>query len=274
LKRKRAKAKAIEYEVEAILNKRQNDDGEYEYEVKWKNYDSSQNTWEPLNNLKHSMEFVVLYEQKHEDVNKFEVLSNDNANENQCSKCDYVGVNHADKCVHLSSVHKVRVPVRCFIPDINELDHALIKHLQENEQEFKIIYDTNFGENISSELLGSREKRMFNSHEFILSADGLLYCIDVSAVRMKSKVRTQLRLCIPKTMRKSIVTQVHAGFFAPHFGVVHTYDKLRENVWWPSMLHYVNTFISECDVCKKSKGNKTSIPVVAYRIQMVLHKYR
>ena len=102
---------------------------------------------------------------------------------------------------------------------------------------------------------------MFNSHEFILSADGLLYCIDVSAVRMKSKVRTQLRLCIPKTMRKSIVTQVHAGFFAPHFGVVHTYDKLRENVWWLSMLHYGNTFISECDVCKKSKGNKTSIPV-------------
>ena len=37
-----------EYEVEAILNKREGKRGEGpQYLIKWKNYDSDENTWEP-----------------------------------------------------------------------------------------------------------------------------------------------------------------------------------------------------------------------------------
>ena len=265
ISRNKRKSKAKEYEVETIINKRKNDDNEYEYEVKWKNYDASNNTWESLDNLKNSMELVVLYEQNIDNVNNFGALSSvsesdNNDDENKCPKCDYIGVNYADKCLHLSSVHRVRVPVHSCIPDIYELDLTLIKHLQKNEPEFKIIYDTNMGENIPSDL-STNEKRMLLSHEFILCDNGLLYCIDAASARMRSKIRTQLRLCIPKTLRRPIITQVHSGIFAPHIGVVHTYDKLRENVWWPGMLKYVNQYISECSVCKKNKGNQPSIPV-------------
>lgn len=38
------------YEVEAICNHRSRR-GAYEYEIKWKNYDSHQNTWEPVEHL-------------------------------------------------------------------------------------------------------------------------------------------------------------------------------------------------------------------------------
>ena len=87
------------------------------------------------------------------------------------------------------------------------------------------------------------------------------YCIDVPAVRMKSRVRTQLRLCIPKTLRKKILQQVHGGRLSPHLGIVHTYDKLREKVWWPSMLKDVNQYIGDCMVCKTNKGHQASMPV-------------
>lgn len=38
------------YEVESICNHRSRR-GAYEYEIKWKNYGSHENTWEPANNL-------------------------------------------------------------------------------------------------------------------------------------------------------------------------------------------------------------------------------
>ena len=49
-----------EYEVEAILTHRQFR-GKYQYLVKWKGYDSSENTWEPENNLTHMEELLAEY---------------------------------------------------------------------------------------------------------------------------------------------------------------------------------------------------------------------
>ena len=46
-----------EYEVEDILDKRTNGRTE-EYLVKWKGYDNSENTWEPIKNLDHCRERI------------------------------------------------------------------------------------------------------------------------------------------------------------------------------------------------------------------------
>ena len=258
MKRKKTRKR---YEVERQSSiRRKNDDNEYEYEVKWKDYDDSYNTWESLDNLKNSMELVVLYEQNNVEVPSSLSNVSDTVVENKCTLCDYVGVNYADLCIHMSSVHKMKVPARSCVPDIYELDSSLIYHLQQQESQFKIIYDTNLGDNMPT-TISSKEHRMLLSHEFIIGDDNLLYCIAAPDSRMKSRVRTQLRLCIPKTIRKSILQQVHNGHFSPHIGVVHTYDKLRENVWWPSMLKDVNEYIKLCDVCMKNKGNQIPMPV-------------
>lgn len=51
-----------EWEVEAIVGKRVNANGDVEYEVKWKDYDPDQNTWEPLENLSNCPKAVAAYE--------------------------------------------------------------------------------------------------------------------------------------------------------------------------------------------------------------------
>ncbi len=51
------------YEVEAILAQRSTASGP-EYLVKWKNYDHSQNTWEPCSNLNSAQRVISEFEQK------------------------------------------------------------------------------------------------------------------------------------------------------------------------------------------------------------------
>ena len=55
-----------EFEVEEVLDKRQ-EKGELYYLVRWKNFDSSANSWEPINNLIHCREMIKEFEQKKND---------------------------------------------------------------------------------------------------------------------------------------------------------------------------------------------------------------
>jgi hypothetical protein len=143
------------------------------------------------------------------------------------------------------------------VSEIYELNVNLLKQLQQNEPQFKIIYDSNYGEHIPDHATTS-EKRFLQSQEFVVADDGLLYCVDVPSLRMKSKVRTQLRLCLPKSLRKKVLEQVHGGLLAAHPGIIHTYDKLRENVWWPSLLKDVSKYVTACSFCIKSKSKLSS----------------
>ena len=62
-KTKRKKVEEV-YDVEDIVHKRINC-GTVEYLVKWFNYPSEQNTWEPIENLEGSKEMIDEYESKH-----------------------------------------------------------------------------------------------------------------------------------------------------------------------------------------------------------------
>jgi len=50
------------YLVEKILDKKINESGTVEYYVKWENYSSSENTWEPECNLSTAKKMIVEYE--------------------------------------------------------------------------------------------------------------------------------------------------------------------------------------------------------------------
>merc|ERR1712130_901375 len=56
-KKKKKKAEA-EYEVETIVSKRTSEEGKVEYFVKWKGWNASDNTWEPVDNLQSSKELI------------------------------------------------------------------------------------------------------------------------------------------------------------------------------------------------------------------------
>lgn len=52
----------LEYVVDKIVNSRINDDDGREYLVKWKEWKSSQNTWEPAVNLYDAFEVITKYD--------------------------------------------------------------------------------------------------------------------------------------------------------------------------------------------------------------------
>merc|ERR1712107_39267 len=65
--KKKKKAEA-EYEVENVVSKRETDEGKVEYLVKWKGWNASDNTWEPIENLESSQELIDEFEGRTENA--------------------------------------------------------------------------------------------------------------------------------------------------------------------------------------------------------------
>merc|ERR1712004_477853 len=68
IKGKKKKKAEAEYEVESVVSKRETDEGKVEYLVKWKGYDASDNTWEPIENLESSQELIDEFEERTENA--------------------------------------------------------------------------------------------------------------------------------------------------------------------------------------------------------------
>ena len=49
------------FEVERIIDSQYLEDGKIHYLIKWKHWDDQYNSWEPVENLKYSMELVANY---------------------------------------------------------------------------------------------------------------------------------------------------------------------------------------------------------------------
>ena len=270
--RKRQKSKVLkdDYEVEHIVRRRPivGRDNEYEYEVKWKGYSDDDNTWEPIANLHRSSQAVADFQkQLYENTQDMEnSVDEDNINNktavryednNVCDICEIKCENVTSLYVHRFKEHDVPIPAPQY--DIDEINKELLYSLQQHEPQFRIIYDSSFGEQ-ELDHTTSYEKKMLSSYEFVLDNNDILYCIELPGIRTRSKVRTQLRLCLPKQLRQKVMREIHEGIFSSHPGVIHMYDKLREYVWWPHMLKDVINYVKQCDVCQKSKSKKSMIP--------------
>merc|ERR1712062_640233 len=67
-KSKKKKKAEAEYEVENVVSKRETDEGKVEYLVKWKGWNASDNTWEPVENLESSQELIDEFEGRTENT--------------------------------------------------------------------------------------------------------------------------------------------------------------------------------------------------------------
>jgi hypothetical protein len=267
------------WEVQRIIDRRPipGRADEYEYRVRWKGYDERHNTWEPLANLDTAEELVAAFErslqekqqqqqQQHEkesvEKNNVEDTISQTLNEHPsdssiiCDVCNEKCNNMSDLYVHQFREHRVNIPTPEY--DIEEIDRQLLYSLQRHEPQFRVIFDSNLGEKELSHMT-PKEVKMMSSFEFVLDDDDILYCIELPGVRTKSRVRTQLRMCLPKQMRKQIMKEIHEGIFSAHPGVIHMYDKMREYVWWPGMLNDVIQYVKACDVCQRSKSRKQHV---------------
>lgn len=57
-----------------------------------------------------------------------------------------------------------------------------------------------------------------------------------------------------------ILHKFHTGL-TNHRGKLATLNYFKEKYFWPNMIKNVTEYINDCEICKKSKYNRKSIPV-------------
>ena len=83
----------------------------------------------------------------------------------------------------------------------------------------------------------------------------LLYCIDEQTMKSRVQTRVQMRLCVPKQIRKQVMQAVHSGVLAAHPGIVRMMDKMKMYVWWPGMHADIVQYVTHCVTCQKGEKN-------------------
>jgi hypothetical protein len=261
-RRRKARRTVGTYEVESIIDRRPipGRADEYEYLTTWKGYDESHHSWEPLANLKNAMEIVTDFEKSipapvpvtQPDV-EVPLVQDDRV----CQTCQRQCLTHTDMIIHAYQEHGSIPPAYDLSSHGWYLQPDLIRELQQRESEFKIIFDSDCGK---KDVEVPTRCGWYYTHNFVIADDGLLYCIDLPGRRTRSRVRTHLRLCIPRAMRQSVMSTVHGSKLSGHPGIKRMIDKLIENVWWPSIHSDVVHFISSCRLCQAAKQRRMKIP--------------
>ena len=84
---------------------------------------------------------------------------------------------------------------------------------------------------------------------FRKGSNGLLYFIDA---------RWETRLCVPRSQIQFVLEWIHeAPHEAAHGGFVKTLERVRELFFWKGMNRNTERFCETCDVCQKTKVNRT-----------------
>jgi Integrase zinc binding domain len=62
---------------------------------------------------------------------------------------------------------------------------------------------------------------------------------------------------IPKDLelRRDIVKMYHNYKTAEHPGELKTYNKIRQNYWWPGLQTFVKKYVQGCGICQQFKIN-------------------
>merc|ERR1711998_95652 len=92
-----------EYEIESIIKKRKQSDGAWEYFVKWKGYDDSDNTWEPQENLESSAKEMLKTFNEKSSKKRGRKAAEDNDDEEEEQEEAQVGYH----CVPPSKLEKI-----------------------------------------------------------------------------------------------------------------------------------------------------------------------
>lgn len=62
------------------------------------------------------------------------------------------------------------------------------------------------------------------------------------------------KLWVPKSLVETLIKQEHDDPLASHGGINKTLLRLRQNYFWPGMVHNVRKFVLNCETCKTTKA--------------------
>jgi len=82
------------------------------------------------------------------------------------------------------------------------------------------------------------------------------YTLNTGVLRYKG------RICmgISTTLRRNILLSLHASAVGGHSGIRATYQRVKRIFYWPNLKKDVETFVSECAVCQRAKGETCHYP--------------
>lgn len=263
-RRRRPRLTDDAFEVERIVNKRPLAGGkpnEYEYEVKWKNYSSSQNTWQTLDTLRDAVEAVVDFEaERQAEELGDEVYETEN---DVCGECGEKCAGPTALIVHAFHQHKRSPPAPEHL-EIAAVSTETLRSLQQTDVTLQFIYNHLNGVNNNN--LTNLEVKALMTHVFLTDEDGVLYCIDDSTTKKKTNVRTAMKVVIPSTLRQQVMQAMHTGSLVAHPGIVRMIDKMKHYMWWIGMYADVVQYVTTCITCQKVKTVPRSVPPQAVKL--------
>ena len=68
------------------------------------------------------------------------------------------------------------------------------------------------------------------------------------------------RVVVPQAIRNQLLKEFHDSKMAGHSGLLRTFERLAQQFHWPSMYRSAQEYITQCDVCQKTK-TETLAPV-------------
>jgi hypothetical protein len=77
---------------------------------------------------------------------------------------------------------------------------------------------------------------------------------------MSFTTKVHLYLSKQSQLKSTVLSELHATPTAGHSGFTKTYDRVKRSFFWDGMKKDVHTFVAECDVCQRNKGETIKSP--------------
>jgi hypothetical protein len=74
------------------------------------------------------------------------------------------------------------------------------------------------------------------------------------------RYKGHLYLSKQSQLKSTVLSELHATPTTGHSGFTKTYDRVKRSFFWDGMKKDVHTFVEECDVCQRNKGETIKSP--------------
>ena len=68
------------------------------------------------------------------------------------------------------------------------------------------------------------------------------------------------KIVVPKSMRQEMLHQVHTG----HLGVTKTFERAKDNIFWPGMSKQITEHVLQCSVCLTHRDSNAKEPLIPH----------
>ena len=77
----------------------------------------------------------------------------------------------------------------------------------------------------------------------------------IKGILFKMGADEQLRRCLEKKDRKTVMRALHSGPLGGHFVASTTVNRIRSaGYWWPSLIRDVRSYVGSCDQCQRRRA--------------------